>query len=266
MQNKLVAPFAALLFVTPLLACSFLRTNPQYKWHLILEVDPSVSGRKALTFDTVALLKNRLDRVGVTLSKVQIVGDPENGRVRVDLPAVKDPQRMKNFIVSRGLLELVHVVSDPSPAPYQTYATEEEAKATIKSEEKRRVLLYPNSDARNGNNVRWLVIELPPIIDGRDIRSARAIPSPVGDNYEVSFTLTAAGAEKFGSWTAANINQYLGVVLNDEIRSVSFIKGQILDSGIIHGSFTRQSAEDLAMVLSSGPLPAVVKVLEEGQN
>ena len=71
------------------------------------------------------------------------------------------------------------------------------------------------------------------------------------------------GAEKFGAWTGANVDEYLGVVLNDEVKSIAFIKGQIFDSGEITGRFTRQSAEDLALVLKSGALPAPVTIVEE---
>ena len=71
------------------------------------------------------------------------------------------------------------------------------------------------------------------------------------------------GAEKFGAWTGANVDEYLGVVLNDEVKSIAFIKGQIFDSGEITGRFTRQSAEDLALVLKSGALPVPVTIVEE---
>jgi hypothetical protein len=75
--------------------------------------------------------------------------------------------------------------------------------------------------------------------------------------------LKKAGAAKFGSWTAANINQYIGVVLNDEVKSIAFIKSQIFDEGEISGRFTKYSAEDLALVLRAGALPAPVRLIEE---
>ena len=45
------------------------------------------------------------------------------------------------------------------------------------------------------------------------------------------------GAEKFGAWTGANINEYMGVVLNDEVKSIAYIKSQIYDQGEISGRF-----------------------------
>ncbi|HEX7295744.1 MAG TPA: hypothetical protein VF251_08340, partial [Pyrinomonadaceae bacterium] len=166
----------------------------------------------------------------------------------------------------RGSLQLVHVISDASPAPVQTYNTEDEAKSTIKTGQDRKVLTYPlESDISSANKVRFVVVESPAIVDGRDVRTASAMPnygSPK-NAYQIMFTLKQAAAEKFGAWTAANINQYVGVVLNDEVKSIAFIKSQIFDTGQIDGNFTKSAAEDLAQILMSGPLPAAVKIVEE---
>src|SRR5205085_1983059 len=58
-------------------------------------------------------------------------------------------------------------------------------------------------------------------------------------------------------------NQYMGVVLNDEVKSIAFIKSQITDSGEIEGRFTKTSADDLALTLRSGALPAPIQYIEE---
>jgi len=271
MQKKLIAPIAIVLLIMPLLACGILRQGASYKWHLVLEVDPSVPNREGAAVETVAVLNNRLDRLGVKGFRVGIVGAPRDGRIRVDLPDVADRERFKNFIAARGSLQLVHVVSYPSPAPCQTYKTETEAKSTISPGQDRKVLRYAHEPGTSTNNAdRWVVIELPPIVDGRDFKDASAVPSPVrlrGDSpYEINFTLKSEAAKKFGAWTAANINQYIGVVLNDEVKSTAFIKSQIFDTGQINGNYTKESAEDLAKILMSGPLPAPVKIVEEGQN
>ena len=109
------------------------------------------------------------------------------------------------------------------------------------------------------------MVEVPAIIDGSELRNASAIAAQGGraDDYEISFSLKKSGADKFGAWTGANINQYMGVVLNGEVRSIAFIKSQIYDQGQITGRFTQTSAEDLALTLRSGALPAPIEYLEE---
>jgi protein-export membrane protein SecD len=267
MQIKLIGSFAIALLITPLLACGFLGQHPNYKWHVILELDPSAPNREAATLETVEVLNSRLNHLGVIGFRVSVVGAPRQGRVRLDLPEVADRERFKNFIVARGSLQLVHVVSDPSPAPCQIHKTEDEAKSTIKPGQDRKVLPYtasPRSSADNEGG--WVVVEHPPIIDGRDVRTAAPVPLRGDGTYEINFTLKPEAATKFGAWTAANINQYLGVILNDEVKSIAFIKSQIFDTGMISGHFTKQAAEDLAQILMSGPLPAALKIVEEADN
>ena len=92
-----------------------------------------------------------------------------------------------------------------------------------------------------------------------------AVRSQGGDDvYTILFSLKPTGAEKFGEWTASHINEYMAVVFNDEVKSVAYIKSQITDSGEIAGHFTRQAAEDVALLLRSGALPEV-KIRRRGR-
>src|SRR3989454_430223 len=63
--------------------------------------------------------------------------------------------------------------------------------------------------------------------------------------------------------SGANINEYMGVLLDDQVKSIAFIKGQIFDQGQITGRFSKQSADDLALTLRSGALPAPIEYQEE---
>ena len=127
------------------------------------------------------------------------------------------------------------------------------------------MLPFTERDRFTGNNPsaqKWVVVESPAIIGGSDLRTADAVQSE-GHNYHIGFSLKKAGADKFGAWTGANVNEYLGVVLNDDVKSIAFIKSQISDQGEITGNFTKQAAEDLALVLKAGALPAPVTLIEE---
>lgn len=234
-------------------------------WHLVLQVDSKAPDRAAVVRQTVSIIERRLDAAGVRNYEVT----PDGDRISIDLPQIQEPERIKQLITAPGKLELVHVISPPSPSAVQTYAAKEEATASLSLSDfnsgKRRVLPYfgrtePTSSNPNG---KWVIVESPAIINGDDLRDASAVRSGNGANYEIAFSLNKEGAGKFGAWTGANVNEYLGVVLNDEVKSIAFIKSQISDQGEITGNFTKQEAEDLAMVLKTGALPAPVKLIEE---
>jgi len=193
------------------------------------------------------------------------------------MPGIQDPEHVKLLLKGQSHLELVHVISPASPAPAQTYMTEDEATASLNSGGKapanRRVLPYveradvtatPDANANAPKPQKWVVIESPAIIDGIDLRTAQAIPERAGgDKYQITFSLKKNGADKFGAWTGANINEYMGVVLDNQVKSIAFIKSQIFDQGEITGNFTKEQGDDLALTLRSGALPAPIEYSEE---
>jgi preprotein translocase subunit SecD len=223
------------------------------------------------------IVNSRLDAFGVVESLVQRHGSQTSNQILVQMPGIQDPERVKDLLKAESRLELVHVVSPPSPASAQTYATKEEAIASLNSggniPPNRRVLPYSERDEpTQGQEAatkvekpkRWVVVEVPTVVDGTELRNAAAVQGRGGSNdFQISFALKPAGADKFGKWTGANINEYMGVVLNEEVKSIAFIKGQIFDQGEITGRFTKETAEDLALTLRSGALPAPIEYQEE---
>ena len=74
----------------------------------------------------------------------------------------------------------------------------------------------------------------------------------------------AAGAKRFGDATRENVGKPFAIVLDNKVISAPVIREPILGgSGIISGSFTTQSASDLALLLRAGALPAPIQILEE---
>jgi preprotein translocase subunit SecD len=221
------------------------------------------------------IIESRLDAVGVAEPLVQRHGAVSSHQILVQMPGIQDPERVKELLKGESRLELVHVNSPPSPQPVQTYATKEEAVASLGGTvpPNRKVLEYSERtepttagqpDPATEKPKQWVVVEWPPVVDGSELRNAAATQSQGGvADYQIAFSFKPAGAEKFGAWTGANINQYMGVVLNDEVKSIAFIKSQIFDQGEISGRFTKESAEDLALTLRSGALPAPIEYQEE---
>jgi preprotein translocase subunit SecD len=221
------------------------------------------------------IIESRLDAVGVAEPLVQRHGALSSHQILVQMPGIQDPERVKELLKGESRLELVHVVSPPSPAPVQTYATKEEAEASLGGTvpNNRKVLQYaertePTTAGQpapaTDKPKQWVVVEWPPVVDGSELRNAAATQAQGGSSdYQIAFSFKPSGAEKFGAWTGANINQYMGVVLNDEVKSIAYIKSQIFDQGEISGRFTKQSADDLALTLRSGALPAPIEYQEE---
>ncbi|MGH9972250.1 MAG: protein translocase subunit SecD [Pyrinomonadaceae bacterium] len=221
------------------------------------------------------IIDSRLNALGVAEPIVQRHGSNSSHQILVQMPGIQDPERVKELLKAESKLDLVHVVSPPSPAPIQTFNTQAEAVASLGGTvpANRRVLPYSerNEPTTGGQTTpdaekqkKWVVVEWPSVVDGAELRNAAAMQSRAGANeYQITFSFKPAGAEKFGAWTGANINQYMGVVLNDEVKSIAYIKSQIFDQGEITGRFTKQSAEDLALTLRSGALPAPIEYQEE---
>lgn len=279
MNQRFTGAIAILLLISVGLACSLPRGRRPFTWHIVLEVDTAVPDRESAVKQTVTVIERRLDAAGVYNFEVLAQGTPPNDRILVNLPDVSDRERLKRLVTAGGRLELVAVTSPPTPAPVQTYNTLEEAAASLGKAvpANRRVLPYlernepttasEKSPEANRQPTKWVVVESPAIVDGNDLRNAFPFQSP-GDSevYQIMFSLGPEGAEKFGTWTGAHINDYIGVVLNGEVKSIAYIKSRITDQGEINGRFTKQSAEDLALTLRSGALPAPVKIVEEGAN
>src|SRR5215831_11636126 len=223
------------------------------------------------------IIDSRINAIGVAEPLLQRRGGQNSHEILLQMPGISDPEHVKQLLGQQSHLELVHIISPPSPSPSQTYMSREEAMASLNSggnvPANRRVLPYreredltltPEQSANAPKPQRWVIVESPAIIDGIDLRTAQAVQDRAGsDKYQITFSLKKNGADKFGTWTGANINEYMGVVLNNEVKSIAYIKSQIFDQGEISGNFTKEQSDDLALTLRSGALPAPIEYSEE---
>src|SRR5436305_8163161 len=81
---------------------------------------------------------------------------------------------------------------------------------------------------------------------------------------DIDLTFDSAGARRFGRATQENVGKPFAIILDDKVLSAPNINEPILGgSAQITGSFTVQSAHDLAVSLASGKLPVKLNVIEE---
>ncbi len=219
----------------------------------------------------LSIIESRINAFGVKEPTLQKHGAESSGQILLQMPGVDDPERVKQLIGAESNLELMKIVSPPNPQPVQTFPTEEAAKQSLGGAvpPNRKILPFTERDAvptADGQPPpkQWVVVEYPAVVDGSELRGADAVSRSGSDSdYQISFSFKPGGAQKFGEWTGKNIGNYMGVVLNDEVKSAAFIKSQIFDQGEISGKFTKTNAEDLALTLRSGALPAKITYIEE---
>lgn len=220
------------------------------------------------------IIESRINALGVKEPTLQRHGAESSGQILLQMPGVDDPERVKKLIGAESKLELVKVVGSPNPAPIQTYPTEEAAKQSLGGSvpPNRKIFEYTDRDATTTPTTgtaqeppkQYVVVEYPAVVDGSELRDAAAVSrTQSGNDYQIAFSLKPAGATKFGEWTSQNINNYMGVLLNDKVKSIAFIKSRIDDQGEISGRFTKADADDLALTLKSGSLPAKIEYQEE---
>ncbi|HVF30811.1 MAG TPA: protein translocase subunit SecD [Pyrinomonadaceae bacterium] len=220
------------------------------------------------------IIDSRINQFGVKEPTLQRHGAQSAGQILLQMPGVDDPERVKAMLNADSNLQLVKVVSPPNPSPVQTYPTREAALQSVGGTLPANRQIFPYAERESTPSSvpkdpteqpkQWVVVEYPPVVTGDELRDANAVSRTGNDNdYQISFSLKPAGAQKFGDWTGKNIGNYMGVRLGDQVKSVAYIKGQIFDQGEISGQFIKSTADDLALTLRSGALPAKIEYQEE---
>jgi preprotein translocase subunit SecD len=104
-----------------------------------------------------------------------------------------------------------------------------------------------------------------PIITGEELTDARAQLDPLNNQAVVNFTLSRRGGRTFERETGKHIGDNMAIVLDNLVQSQPpVIRGQISTHGQIElGSSSLQEAQDLALVLKAGALPAPLQIVEE---
>jgi preprotein translocase subunit SecD len=211
---------------------------------------------------SVETIRRRIDQLGLTEPVVSEQGRGQD-EILVQLPGEGDPAQAKRIIQQGGQLELRLVVGA------RTYASQAEAYQANNG------VLPPNTELLPGREERapgqpassadvWYLVERYAPVTGRDLRGAKTVPSSdYPGNYEVAFSLSNAAAKRFGAFTEANVNRQMAIILDRRVYTAPVIQSRIEDQGRITGRFGLQEANDLALVLRSGSLPASIKYLEE---
>jgi len=195
-------------------------------------------------------IERRVNELGV--AEPTIVPQ-NNDQIVVELPGVTDIAQAKSIIQAEGVLELKLVEQGPA-------STREALLPSGQVPDGMEVIQGSAGSGETGS--AFYLVRKAAVVRGRDLRTARQSLDQ-NNRPAVSFELNPEGARKFSDATGANIGRYLAIVLDNRIISAPRIDGRIGAQGQIFGNFTTQSAQDLALVLRSGALPAKLDYLQE---
>ena len=190
---------------------------------------------------SIEIVRRRIDELG---TKEPVIQSQGVDRIVVQLPGLQNPEYVKTLLGKTAKMSF-HLVDSRSSAA-----------------EARRGKLSASSRLIQGSEGETYVIGRKPVVSGENLVDAQ--PSFQEGEAVVSFKFNSLGGKKFGEVTKNNIGERLAFVLDNEVISAPTIQSAILGgSGIISGNFTVKSANDLALLLRSGALPAPLEVLEE---
>ena len=194
---------------------------------------------------SIEVVSRRVNELGTTEPVIQRQG---NDRILVQVPGLDDPQRLKDILGQTAKLTFQMV--DQSMPVQEALQGRPPAGSSIK---------YSTDDPP----VPYL-IEDRVIVSGENLTDAQPTFDQRTSEAVVSFRFDTKGATRFGQATQQNVGRLFAIILDDKVVSAPRINEPILGgSGQISGSFTAQSANDLAVLLRAGALPATLTIIEE---
>jgi preprotein translocase subunit SecD len=190
---------------------------------------------------SVEIVRRRIDESGTSEALIARQG---SSRILVQLPGVENPERIKELLgrTARMTFRLLDENANPqsaAPPPGVEFLDGEQPGQRFPV--RRRVE-----------------------VDGANLSDARAGQNSQSGEWVVNFTFDSVGTRRFAEVTRQNVGRPFAVVLDNKVITAPVIREPITGgNGQISGSFNAASANDLAVLLRAGALPAPLTVVEE---
>lgn len=193
-------------------------------------------------------------RINETGTKEPIIARQGDDRILVQVPGEADPAHVKALLGKTAKMTF-HMLDDSVSSEDMMRGTAPVGVKLLEADE---------ADKRAGGQVRKYPVISRVELSGDLLVDAHPTYDQQTGEAVVAFRFNNAGARKFGEITAANIGKPFAIVLDNKVITAPVIRSAILGgSGIISGSFTAETANDLALLLRAGALPAPLTVIEE---
>lgn len=202
------------------------------------------------TSASIETINRRVNAMGTAESEVVQQG---RDRILVQYPGLSDTQQLKDLIGQTAKLSF-HAVHPT--------VTAEEAQTTRPPVGYR---IYQSGEREDdiGYQAAYVLQEVP-IVQGDDLVDAQPAFDSQTNAPIITFRFNQSGARKFGNFTKTHVGEPFAIVLDDKVISAPVIREAILGgSGQISGNFSVDSANNLAIQLRSGALPAKLTIVEE---
>ncbi len=230
------------------------RTLSGEQLQLVLDMPPKEADRikELATAQALETIRNRIDQFGVSEPDIRRQGE---NRILIQLPGISDTERAKELIGRTAQLEFKLVDDQMSP---ETALQNGLPPGT-------EILYQTNVDPATQRTRKIpFLLKKRTVLTGQYLTDARVRYDQTKRSYYVAIDFDRKGARIFERITGDNIHKRLAIVLDNKVHSAPEIQDRIAGgSAVITGSFTAEEAEDLAIVLRAGALPAPVKILEE---
>jgi preprotein translocase subunit SecD len=198
---------------------------------------------------SIEIVRRRIDETGVKEPTIQRQGDD---RIIVQLPGLKDPERLKEIIGKTAKMTF-RFVDDTVPV------AQAQAGQLPPTDE-----ILPSQERAGQQGASFEVVEKRVMVSGENLVDAQASRDGTTGQPIVNFKFDSLGGRKFADATRENVGRRFAIVLDGKVISAPVIREPILGGqGQISGNFTTESATDLALLLRAGALPAPLTVLEE---
>jgi preprotein translocase subunit SecD len=208
--------------------------------------------RRSAVEQSIEIVRRRIDESGTKEPTIQREGED---RILVQLPGVGNPEHIKELLGRTAKMTFQLVDENASP--------EDAERGRVPPGD---VLLPMEDDRANGGRggpAGHILVKRRIMVSGDTLTDAQPTFQN-GNEPVVSFKFDSTGARRFGDATRENVGKRFAIVLDNKVISAPVIREPILGGqGIISGSFTVQSASDLALLLRAGALPAPLTILEQ---